>query len=619
MIKDLLPSIILSLLLAIFSVSLCADDFPDDVPEEVQDLRYGVVLYHFFQQSYFDALTEVMVGETRSDMPYHQQSAELLRGGMSLSYGMSDQAEAIFSELLTTLDHQVDRDRAWFYLGKLYYLRGERDKAKAVFARIVAELSPPLQEEKLFLTANIQLANGDSSGAGETVSRLPKTSPWLAYYYFNLGSRKTLSGHWRDGVSNFQKIDELSLTSEEGAALRDKAYTASGFAYLGGAEYEQAIDDFLKVRLESPLVEKALLGYGWAAAQQGDFERALAPWQTLSQRSLMSASVQESLLAIPYAYEKLGAQAGALLEYQGAVAAFDKELKNLATAIDVFRDLPLVDVIAEDIGLGADWIMGHDYLPINQQAPYLSHLISQDYFQSAVKDLSDLTKMRQYLAESAIRIGAMETVLETQNRVWTENLSQSQREQYRQKYDELMAIRNEMQALKTADEENTTKQVFLSPEEVELWDVITHAEDAVEQLLNANYDVSEEVDQLHLYRGLLMWQAAEQDSDRRWEFDKELVEIDESLALTRQHLQQLEGFSEHRYDEQFAGEIVGLKSRVLTQQQAVDIAVAELETEIRELAIVELENQQQRLSYYLAQAKLAIARLYDLGSEGAGQ
>lgn len=619
MTKGSLSPVILSLLLALFSLSLSADDFSDDGPEEVQDLRYGVVLYHFFQQSYFDALTEVMVGETRSDMPYHQQSAKLLRAGMSLSYGMSDEAEIIFSELLSTLNREVDRDRAWFYLGKLYYLRGERDKAKAVFARIVTELPRLLQEEKLFLTARIQLANGDESGAGETIARLPKTSPWLAYYYFNLGSRQTLSGHWRDGVSSFKKIDTLKLMDEEGAALRDKAYTASGFSYLGGAEYDLAIEDFLKVRLESPLVEKALLGYGWAAAQQNDFERALAPWQTLSQRSLMSASVQESLLAIPYVYEKLGAQAGALTEYQRAVTAFDNELKSLAEAIAVFNDLPLVEVIADDVGLGADWIMGHDYLPINQQAPYLSHLIAQDYFQTAVKDLSDLTRMRQYLAQSATRIAAMETVLETQNQVWTDNLSQSQREQYRQKYDVLVATRSEMQALKIGDKQDTAGLALLSSEEVELWSVVSHAEGVVEQLLSANYDVSEEYEQLHLYRGILIWQAAEQESERRWEFEKELVEIDEILAQTRQHLQQLEGLSEHRYDDQFAGEIAGLKYRVLIQQQTVNTAIADSEKEIRQLAIVELENQQQRLSYYLGQAKLAVARLYDLGSEGAGQ
>jgi len=616
---DCLPTLFFLLVTVSFSLPIQADDVSPDNPQEVQDLRYGVVLYHFFQQSYFEALTEVMVGEMRSDLPYHQRSAKLLRGGMSLSYGMSHEAEAIFSELLTTLDQQADKDRAWFYLGKLYYLRGEKDQARAVFSRIAGHLSLPLEHEKIFLVANIQLANGALDDAETTIASLPASSPWLAYYYFNRGSGQTLSGHWRDGVNSFQKVGALKIGDDEIAALRDKAYTASGFARLGGAEYELAIADLKKVRLESPLVEQALLGYGWAAAQQNDFEKALSPWQMLSKRSLMSASVQESLLAIPYAYEKLGAQGSALLEYQRAVAVFDQELIKLDEAIQVFIDLPLVEVIAADAGLGADWIMGRDYLPINRQAPYLSHLVAQDYFQMAVKDLSDLTKMRQYLSDSATRIAAMETVLDTQNHLWNEKLNQSQREQYRQRYTQLVATRSRLQALKTSAAKDRSGFMYLSEPQSELWDIVSHAETIAEKLLSTNHDVSEAYEQLQLYRGLLIWQAAEQESERRWMVDKELVEVDTLLVDTRQYLQRLEGLSERRYDDQFAGRIAELTSRLLIQQQSVELAIAASEKGIRELAIVELENQQLRLSFYIGQAKLAVARLYDLGSEEGPQ
>lgn len=582
--------------------------------DEAQDLRYGVILYHFFQQNYFDALTESLVGEQRRDLPFHQQSAKLLRGGMSLSYGMGQDAESIFTELLPTLESPEQRHQAWFYLAKLYYLRGEATAALEVLGNIDGALPKALQEEFHAMSAALLLAQGKVQAADQHIKRLADPSPWRGYYLFNRGARQTLAGDWQQGTDTFQTIIDSPLNNEEFLSLRDRAYTASGFAYLGAEQFDAAISHFKAVRLDSPLVDKAMLGYGWAAAQQQDFVTALAPWQALSERSVMDASVQESLLAIPFAYEKLAAQSSALQAYQRAIEIYEQELAKISAAITVFSDLPLVQVLSDGGGLGDDWIMTGDYLPINDQAPYLSHLIARKHFQSAVKALNDLLALQQYLQQADVRLQALQGVLDFQQAVWENNLSQSQRDDYRQRYQQLLLVRQQLQQQLARAEALPHGLLFSTAEETEWWGLIDHAQQLIEQLKQHDYEVTEQQEQLRRYKGLLLWQASEQESSRRWAFKQQLKSVNEMLEQTRQRLSRVDGLDNNRYDAEFASRVQGLQQRLLVQQAQLQVAMQQSEDDIRLLAINELDNQQQRLSHYLAQAKLAVARLLDAAS-----
>lgn len=607
--------LILSLLLCVVaSQPLYANDTQQRT-DEVQDLRYGVVLYHFYQQSYFSALTEALVGEQKADMPYHGDSAKLLRGGMSLSYGMSHQAEKIFSQLLTTLGTEEQKNRAWFYLGKLFYSRGEYDAAKQALSQLnESSLARPVRDESIYLSASILRRNGEHDLADEIIQQLPRDSVWIAYYQFNKGAAQTVAGDWQQGVETFKSIKDLSAQHSEALLLKDRAAIASGFAYLGAKQWDQAIGDFKSVRLDSPLVERALLGYGWAHAQNEDYEKALAPWQALGKRSVFNAEVQESLLAIPFAYEKLEAQASALTQYVNAVDVYEQELANIKAAKAHYTNTPIEQIIGDKSDLGIDWISGNEFLPLDQQAPYLAQLIAQDHFQAAIADHQDLLRMARFIDQSNARFAALQDALSLQKQVWQRSLDNALREKYRQRYGALVSVEKKLQQTMRLAEKEQDGQRLIDDKDHELWLTAQQAQQRIEQLKQAGVDVSEQERALRLYRGLLAWQASEQFPIKQWELRKQLTEVSELVEDTRQKLKRVESLSADRLDSEFAGRMQSMRKRIDEQRAGVDRALMASQNSIRTLALTQLDEQQQRIGHYLGQAKMAIARLYDVGS-----
>src|SRR5690606_38719302 len=133
----------------VFSLGCCLPAALAEAPKsQVADLRYSVALYHYYQQDYLNALSELMVADARDGIQGHGDNPEIFVGGISLAFGMEKRAEAIFNELLQDARHpQSVRDAAWFYLGKLHYLRGHWLEAQQSFARVSDNFNPVLAAE----------------------------------------------------------------------------------------------------------------------------------------------------------------------------------------------------------------------------------------------------------------------------------------------------------------------------------------------------------------------------------------------------------------------------------------------------------------------------------------
>ena len=126
----------------------------------VQDLAYGEVLFEFFQEDYFTALTRLLAAQQRGELAHHGVEAELMLGGLYLSYGQHRLAGEIFERVLQQSVEPALHDRAWFFLAKIWQQRGYLGEAEAALARITDELPKELESERQMLYAQVLMDQG---------------------------------------------------------------------------------------------------------------------------------------------------------------------------------------------------------------------------------------------------------------------------------------------------------------------------------------------------------------------------------------------------------------------------------------------------------------------------
>ena len=604
-----------ALLLAAPAALAAEQEAAGEQADGLTSLRYGVSLYYFYQQDYFDALSELMVAQQLGELATHAAHSELLRAGMSLSYGMDRVAESLFRQMLAQSGPTVDRDKAWFYLAKIAWQRGELARAEAALGSMSAGYDGSLAAEADYLRASISLRRGDLARATSLAARLPGDSPWRYYLDYNLGAALAAGGDWSAAIAAFQRLGPQPLPTAEGLALQDKAYTAAGFAAMAAGEYAQAAGEFTRVRLESPLADRALLGYGWAFAEQDNYREALSPWLVLGEQDPVSASVRESLLAIPYAYEQLGLPGTALQRYRLASQVYAAELARLQAAIEGFSQGELPALLQPANEAAGDWLTPEAILPEADQPgadhlPYIAHLVTRHPFQLALRELRDLYSMDARLTAAQQRLLVLREADREQQQSWASVIEGDRDEQLllrqQQLEQQVVLLR---QRLQTAAASGDTR-LLAGTEQAARWQRLERAE----QLAASLPVTAEQRRQLALYRGLLIWEDNENYPGRAWELNRQLEDAEALVEQTRAGTARLDDAMARRRQSGYAPRIAALETRVQAGADRVQQAIAAAQQRLRQVAVAELQRQTAQLSHSLGQSRLAIARLYDQGS-----
>jgi hypothetical protein len=602
------------LLVALASVAQAARPDPQKLPPiRVQDLQYGDVLFHFYQQDDFEALTRLLAYQHWNQMPHHELDSQLLLGGLYLSLGLYNEAGERFSRLLTPDVPQGVRNRAWFYLGEIWYARGYLDKAIDALRQVQGPLPAQQEAQKVHLLANALLRQGQLDEAIALLKAFNGPPDWLAFAQFNLGVALVRQQRMPEADANLTAVGTLASSQPELLALRDRANLALGFAYLQANQPDKARLPLERVRLNGAYSSKALLGLGWADAALGDYQAALAPWTELHKRSLLDSAVQESYLAVPYAYGKLESNAQAAEDYETALTSFATEQQALDGAIGRIQSGQMLqELLAGDEQTHYGWFWQLQNLPDEPESRYLYAIMAGHDFQEGLKNYRDLNFLGSTLDVWSDSTQAFGDMLDTRERAYAQRLPQVDQLLASGVVDQLQRRRDEFEARLGAIDARQDVAALGSPEERAHWGQIRQIEDA---LAAAPHDAANDAlrDRLRLLKGVLLYQLDDAFKAREWQERRTLKDLDLALSEAQSRWIRVDRArrSVPTNTGEFATRLEGLKTRITQLQARLTGAEQAQQTYLQQIAVAELSDQKDRLNAYEVQARFALATMYD--------
>jgi hypothetical protein len=587
---------------------------PEKLPEtRIRDLHYGDVLFYFYQDDDFEAITRLTAYQHWNLVQHHEAEGQLLLGGLYLSLGMYNEAGDRFQTLLTDDVPTGVRNRAWFYLGQVWYARGYLDRSLEALRKINGKMSPELEAEREHLYANVLMHEGKFDEAIRLLATTRGTSIWTAYARFNLGVALIRKDRIKDADPFLTEVGTMDTKTPEQEALKDRANLALGFAYLQAKDPLKARISLERVRLTGPYSNKALLGTGWADAALGDYKSALVPWTELRSRNLLDAAVQESYLAVPYAYSKLSANAQSAENYESAVEQFNNEDKSLDEAIGRIRDGKMIsDALGSDKGGHFGWFWQLKDVPEAPESRYLYALLAGHDFQEGLKNFRDLNFMGKMLDKWGDSMEAFGDMIDTREHAYAERLPKVDALLASGAVDKLAQRRTDLETRVSSIEKDGDVAALGSDDEREQWARIQR----IEAGLAGAPDTPENAElraRLKLVKGVLYFRLNDSFKARMWQQHRAIKDLDLALHEAQSRWIRVDRArkSVPNNNGEFAQRVAALKARIDALQGRLAQDQEKLTGYLAQLAIQELDQQKVRLAAYQVQARFALATMYD--------
>jgi len=599
-------------ILLIFSTTLV---YAQNDEQEVLRLKKGEYYYHYLTGDFPSAMNQLK--QWRSSEGAIADEADVMEAAMLLSLGLHQKAQDIFIEIQQKGNNASSQ--AWLYLARRWFELGEYSSTLESIKNINApDLKLEMLGEAQFMKAASYIELGEHKKAQEMIANMPRSSIWtgLARHNFILAM---FAGN-NSGQSLALLIEDATFylpDTDEGKNLRDRINLISALHFLQSGKNRSAEKHLKNMSLAGPYTPVALLQYGWAKVEQGQFDEALQPWRELQTRfNRFDPEVMESMLGVPHVLELMNANTQALNIYE----ITEKRLLSMKDLL-----IQINNGLAENSWL-EDWVIIQSdrswgwqadietTLPFNDTSAVLQQLVSEKKIVNQMTEYRDLLILTEYLTEKEESLRLWITLVEkreqdSKTRVVLPVLEKASKDLIQAKI-----TLEQMQGLL----QQSNEDVFALPNDSEDIKINLLARTAVsiEQLMKINKasrNVAVYQQRWARVKGVFLWQMNAKKVSKQWELKRQLVAMDR--LIKKADIQLLETRLANRWSP---ASWQGMKAKVvtiLTKTSALKKLAEQATVESKAALVVDskefLDGLTHRINDYLSQSRLSIARLYD--------
>lgn len=613
------------LLLGAWSVAAPAVDPVYTGAASLQDLYFGEALYHAYREDHFAAIVRLDVElaqhhaldePERDSLVAHRGAAEFDVGDFELRYRMYHRAGRAIERVVEseTAPPEV-RNRAVLRLARLYYARGDARNALFALDRLREPLDPALADAAWLLRAQADMQLGDLPAAVAALRKV-RGEALGPYARYNLGVALMRLGRSRDAVDVLDAIGRLDGDPVR-LALADKANLSLGNRLLEAGLAAQARPFLDRVRLHGPFANKGLLLAGWAAANSGDFERALVPWTELTGRDPADIAVQEGLLALPYAYAQLGVFGRAALLYGEAVNAFSREIDRLDGSIQAILDGRLRQALLADAAAAeSDFLRRLRDLPDAPETRYLLELMAGHVFQAAVANYRDLARLYRHLERRAADVVAFQDLVERRRAFYTPRLPEVER-RYQAQDALLRSVRLRRDTLARRlrhAQQMRDPRALASGGELKILRRLARLRWQLERRGGRGPAAERLAERIARLEGVVTWRLDTEFDTRLDRAYRDLAELDALLQRAEDTRRRVERAKRAAYQsfEGYALPFNRMTGRLAALAVRAEALMAQQAQFLEKAAVRVLDQRRKKLVDYRVKARFALAESYDL-------